>query len=98
MDLHACHAMKQVLAKFPSRDGLVQIAIGRGKNANIDAARGDITNANVLALLQDTKQLDLDRQWQVTDLVEQHGSAFGSFEQASAVIARTGESAFDMPE
>ena len=56
------------------------------------------TDAGNFPLLQHAQQLDLQRQAQFADLIEQQGPALGGFKPAGVALHRAGKGAFFMAE
>ena len=66
----------EVLAERPARDLGVEVAVGRGDEADVDRPRlAPPPTRSDLALLEHAQQLGLHRQRQLADLVEEHGAA-----------------------
>src|SRR6202035_2154289 len=62
-------AMKEVFAKRTARDGVFEIAMSRGDDADVAADRHMITDPLEHSLLQDTQQLHLHGRAHIPDLI-----------------------------
>ena len=98
MDLHRVEAEEQVFAEVARRGLFVQLGIGGGENAHVDAPRLRRADPLQFAGLEHAQQLGLLAHGDVGDLVEKQRAAVGQFEAADAVGARVGECAFDVAE
>src|SRR5262249_24715535 len=74
------------------------VAVGRGDDAHVDLERLRRADATDLALLERPQELRLQIEWQLTELVEEHGAAVAHLEEALARHDRAGERAFLVPE
>src|SRR6185312_10976150 len=89
----AVEPIVEILTERAARHLGVEVAVGRGDEAHVDRQRRQAADAQHLALLDDAQELDLDRQRQLADLVEEHGPAVGGLEQAALGLERAGEGA-----
>ena len=83
---------------MPSRDGALDVDVGRRDDAHVDfdgAARADRPH---LAFLQHAQQLDLQRRRHLADFVEEHRAGVRGLEHALGVGDRAGERALDVAE
>jgi len=71
----------QVLAKGLRLDHRSQIAVGRGDHAGVDLAFLATADGSHRALLEHAQQMNLRGWRELTNLVEQDGSAIGLLEQ-----------------
>jgi len=86
-------AVVQILPKFPRLDTGSQILVRSADDANVDRVlRGRPDFAHSL-LLDRAKQLDLHRERQVGDFVQEQGAGAGGLEKSVAVAFGTRESA-----
>src|SRR5262249_24875113 len=76
----------------------LEISIGRGQNSCVYAQRSSAPYPSNLALLQNSKEFNLNPRAGLSDLVQENSSARRLFKQATLVGARAGEAAFDMAE
>ena len=76
----------------------MQLGVGGGENAHVDAAGLRRAYALQLAGLKHAQQLGLLAQRDVGDLVQKKRAAVGQFEAADAVGARVGKCAFHVAE
>ena len=74
-------AMKQILAKTPRRDFLLQIPVGRGHDANVDFDPLQRSEGPEFLFLKHAEQLDLEFEREFADFVEKGGAAIGEFDQ-----------------
>ncbi len=91
-------AKVEVFAKMLRLHRRFQIHIRRRDDADIDANGTPRPDANDLALLQHPKQLDLQGQRQVADLVEHEGAPPRRLEPAKLRLEGAGERAFFVAE
>ncbi len=71
-------------APLPPR--ALQVAVGRGDHAHVDAQAARTADALELALLQHAQQLRLRLGRQLADLVEEQRAAVGQLEAATALL------------
>ncbi|MCY1448177.1 hypothetical protein D9M71_648310 [compost metagenome] len=62
---------------MPGHHGIGQVDVGRRHQTNVDRNRRARAQAHHFPLLQHPQQLDLHRERQVADLVEEQGAAVG---------------------
>ena len=79
-------------------DHLLQVSIGGRDQADVGPERRRSAHPLVLALLQDTQKLGLDRGRQLADLVEEQRTARGELEAAALELVGSGEGAALMAE
>ena len=84
-------AVVEVLAEGAAPHLLLQIAVGGGEDAHVDAHRRLAADALQFLLLQHPQQLDLHRRRGLADLVEEEGAAVGLDELALAAAVGAGE-------
>src|ERR1039457_7226681 len=98
--MHGDHVetVEEVAAEVATLDLLLEIAIGRGKDAGIDRLRVGRADRNHLAVLQHTEELHLRRRRRLPDLIEEERAASGRREEPGLVPHRTGERALYMAE
>ena len=88
----------EILAELPAPDGVVQVDVRRGDDADIrplDLVAADLA---VFPVLEDTEKECLRKEGEFGDFVEEEGSAVRLFEIAGPVVRRPGIGAFDMAE
>ncbi len=73
----AVETVEQILTKQACRNALLQVTIGRGDDANGDRTRAGRPNAEHFLGFEDAQQLDLSREWHVSDFVQEHAPATG---------------------
>ena len=91
-------AIEQVLAEGALLDGLGEIAVRGGDDADVDLDRLAAADAVDLAFLDGAQQLGLQAHIHLADFVEQQGAAIGLFELADAAGDGAGEGALFMAE
>ena len=90
--------VKQILAEAAGLHLGGEIAVGRGDDADVGAARLRFADALVFALLEEAKQFRLDFRRQFADFVEEQRAAVGGGDFAERVDDRAGKGAFGVPE
>ena len=90
--------VKQVGAEPALRNLERQVAVGAGDDPHVDLYRGGRTDWHDFLFLQCSKQLGLERQGHLGDLVEQQGAAIGCPHEALAFRIGAGESALAVAE
>ena len=90
--------VEEVLAEPPGRHLGLEVAVGGGDDADVHRQRHVLADPADLLLLQDPVELDLHRQRQVADLVEEDGAAVGLLEEAALQAGRAGEGAAGVAE
>ncbi|CRR38147.1 hypothetical protein PAERUG_E5_London_17_VIM_2_12_12_06578 [Pseudomonas aeruginosa] len=91
-------AIVEVLAETPRRDFRREVAVGRGKHADIQVDRLARTDPLHLALLQYAQQLGLQAEGHFRYLVEKNGAAVGQLELAGLGGNGAGEGTFLVAE
>ena len=91
-------AVIEVFTEMPGGDLRLEIAIGGRDDTHIDPDYAIAAQRLQLALLQDPKQLGLQRQRQLADLIQQQGAAIRHHEVATVIMGRAREGATPMPE
>src|SRR5258708_33827778 len=71
--------VKQIFAKPPVSDVLLQIAVGGGDDPHIDVQGVNAAEPFKLAILKDPQQLRLEFEWELADLVEEDRAFAGRF-------------------
>ena len=85
--------MQQVGAKATLGDQCLQVLVGGGDDAHVDADQFAAADAEELALGQHAQQARLQRQRHVADLVQEQAAAIGLFEAPDVPALRAGEGA-----
>ena len=93
VDRHDVEPIEEILAEAPRLDLGLEIAVGRGDDAHVDAVRLHAADALELALLERAQELHLHLERDLADLVEEQRAAVGELEAAGAVADRAGERA-----
>jgi hypothetical protein len=90
--------VEEIVAERPFLDGTIEIAPRRGDDANVDADPLVAPDPSHLRALERSKELRLEWQLEVTDLVDEERPAVGLFEDALPGRGRSGEGAFFVAE
>src|SRR5690606_34770065 len=77
---------------------VLEVAVRRGDDADVDGDGLRRADGHDLALLERAEQLDLERRRHLADLVEEEGPSAGGDEEAVLVPDRAGEGALDVAE
>jgi hypothetical protein len=77
---------------------LLEIAIRRGDNPDVDSNGLTAAHWLELVLLQGPQQLDLGLERELADFIEEQRAAVGQFQFALLVAVGAGEAALDVPE
>ena len=98
LDAHDVDAVEEVLAEFALGHQLGQVLVGGEDEAR--AQRNELAGAQAaeLHLLQDAQQLDLGKEAQVADFVEEERAVAGLLEVAFAGADGAGKGAFFVAE
>jgi hypothetical protein len=91
-------AASATISRRRSRSAGTTIAQGRRDQSNIDGDRFVVTHSTDLGFLQHPQQLGLQRQRQLTNLIEEQGATVGVFEQPDLVANGVGEGSAAMTE
>src|SRR5205085_125135 len=86
-------AVVEVLAQLAIAHGLLEIAIAGKDEADIDAADLRAADAEELPILNEAQELDLDRRWQLANLVEKQRAGVRALDMADALLDRAGKGA-----
>lgn len=98
VDGYNAQSVVQVCAERAAGDGVFEVHVGGGDDADVRHARARFTDALERAFLQEAKELGLQRRVQVTDLIEEEGAAGGCLHGPDAVAHGSGEGASDVTE
>src|SRR5690349_4502060 len=85
LQLDRVEAKQQVLPEPPRADLAVDVRVGGRDDAHVGSSRPRCPDTLELAALEDTEQLRLLRQRQISDLVEKQRAALGHLEPAGAI-------------
>ena len=89
-DLEDLQPVDQVLAEAAGRDEFRQRPVGRRDHAEVRRSVPGVADRRHLAALDRAEQLDLRRQWDVADLVEQDRPAVGELQQPLPTSSQPG--------
>src|SRR5262249_21861430 len=92
-DRQHVQAIVQVLAEAAFLHLVLEIAVRRRNNANIDANVGDAANSLERLFFQESQQLRLERRRHLADFVEKDRTAVRRLEQPALLLPRVGERA-----
>ncbi len=93
MEVDDVEAVVEVLAEFAAFDGVGQVPVGGGDDADVGLDRLVLAEAVELALLEDAEELALGGQGHLPDLVEEEGAAVSQLEFADPLGHGAGEGA-----
>ena len=88
----------EVFAKPAQRDCLLEVAVGSRDDSHVDFLHAGGTQGYNLAFLQYPQQLGLDRERQITNLVEEKHPFIRGLKESGLVFCRSGESTAPVPE
>ena len=86
-------AVEEVFAELAGADGLAEVAVGGGDDADVGADGGAAADGGELAFLEDAEEPGLGFGGHVADLVEEEGAAGGLFEAALGAVHGASEGA-----
>ena len=94
-DLHhdLGEAVIEILAEAAVGDHRIEVLVGRADDPRVDRDRLPPADPLDHPLLEEAQQLDLQRQRNVADLVEEQGAALGELDLADVRLDRAGERA-----
>ena len=98
VDVDDVEPVVEVLAEAAGADLLLEHAVGRGDDADVDLLGLAVADAEDDALLQRAQELHLEVQRQLADLVEEERAAVGDLELARARRDGAGEGALHVAE
>src|SRR5690348_12130008 len=90
--------MEQVFSEFILLDGIDDVAVGSGNQANVHLEFLGSTNARECAIFKKPEELGLKRTAHVSDFIKENGPAVRFFHPASLLFEGAGKSAFFMTE
>ena len=88
----------EVLAEAALVDLALEVAVRRRDDADVHATRLRLADAADLARLERAKELRLELERELADLVEEHGAAVGRLERSGAIAVGAGEGAAHVTE
>ena len=77
-------AIEEILAEAARADLLAEILVRRGDDADVAFQRAVVADRRALALLEEAEELDLERERQLADLVEEQRPALRGGDAAPA--------------
>src|ERR1035437_6358972 len=84
-------AEKQIGAESTSLHFALQIAVGRGDEPDIDLLGPGVAQSRKLAGLQDSKEMRLQIEREIANLVEKEGAAMFASDKTDTIAIRAGE-------
>src|SRR5579862_7454493 len=97
-NLDDIEAIVEVLAKALLAHELLEVLVGRRDNTRVDLDSIGATDALEGFLLQKSEQLDLQRERQIANLVEEDRAAIRRFQPPRLIFDRAGKRAAHVPE
>ena len=91
-------AVKEVFPKGAALDGLAQVPVGGGDDADVQLDALLAAHLHELPLLDHPEELGLDVEAEIGDLVEEKGAVIGQFEEAVLGLVGPGKGALDVAE
>ena len=95
---HHVQAVKEVAPERALLDGLGQVAVGGGHEADVHRDYPVAADLGDLALLHGPQQLGLHLEGNVADFVKKQGAVLGQLELAHLIGVRPGEGSLDVAE
>src|ERR1044072_2042734 len=92
-DRHDRKSIIKILAKHSLPHRFLQINVGRGNDADVDATRRGVAERRELTLLNNAQQTHLGLRWNVTDLIKKNRTAISHFKQTFLRCDSAGEGA-----
>jgi hypothetical protein len=89
----AIEAVVEIPPERPPRHLLLEIAVRRGQEADVDRARLGRTHARYLTVLDHAQELRLHRERELSNFVEEHGAAIGRLENSHVSLHGASERA-----
>src|SRR5262249_10030668 len=90
---HHLQSIEEILAELPRTDCLIEIAMRGGDHPHVDADIRQTADALEGLLLEKPEELCLQRHRHLADLVEEHRSPVGRFEQPPLLLPGVGKRA-----
>ena len=90
--------VEEVFAEAAGGDFVLEIDVGGGDDADIDANGAGIADAFEFVFLEDAEEFDLELVADAVDFVEEDGATVSGFEAAGAIFDGAGEGAFGVSE
>src|SRR5215469_17372693 len=91
MDSHDVQSKIQVFAESSFAIGRFQVAVGRGKNSDIDFYFVVAAHRTHFFFLQNTKQLGLHLEGKLADFIQKYRSAIRAFKESFLAFGGSGE-------
>src|SRR5215510_5432555 len=80
MNTHDIQSVKQILAKMLLGNLMLQSLVCRGNNPDIRLDRGITADTRKFSLLEDSQYFTLDRQWHISNFIQEKGAPVTLFE------------------
>ena len=91
-------AVEEVLAEAAGADGVFEVGVGGGDDADVDGQRAGLAERRDFARLEEAEQLRLEVEAELADFVEEEGAVAGGADQAELVAVGAGEGAAAVAE
>ena len=95
---HDLQTVEEVLAELTRGDGLLEVLVGGGDDAHVDADQFRAADHPEGAVLEHAQEVALALGGEVADFVQEERAAVGQLKPAGLVGDRAGEGAFDVAE
>ena len=91
-------AVEEVFAEASVADGVVEVGVGGGDDADVDGQRARFAERRDLARLEEAEELRLEVESELADLVEEERAVAGGANEAGVVAVGAGEGAAAVAE
>ena len=91
-------AVEEVFAEAAGADGVFEVGVGGGDDADVDGQRAGFTERGDLAGFEEAEQLGLEVEAELADFVEEQGAVAGGADQAELIAVGAGEGAAAVAE
>ena len=98
LDLDHIEPIVKILPKPVIPDGLIQIHVRGGNQADIGLAGDVVSQAFEFPFLDESQKLGLNGQGQIADFVQEQGSPLAQDDPAGVIPHGTGKGPLDVPE
>ena len=90
--------VKQIFAETALFDGLLQVPVGGGNDADMGLPLLGLPNAFVFLFLKETEELGLNLDGQLANFIQEERAALGQSDFAPGLGGSAGEGPFDVAE
>src|SRR5919109_115457 len=98
MDFDDVQSIEEVFPEAAAFDLLIQVSIGRGQYANVNASWRRAADRHNFLGFQSSEKFNLEMLWNFSDLVQEDRAASGLFKQTFLIGECSGKRAFHMAE